>query len=176
MWKALLILLVAAPVAACSSSSTKSVPGTASLIVATQSSAITTPAGSSVADGPDGLIIRFKAAGIPIGATITFTAATDPNNLLGRPNGYIAKSAWIDTRVNSTEAQDTSAGAVDLGGSIEQFTKSSDAKARASYVQGVEKALPVLGVEYDYVVGNYLVRVSQILTPDQAAAYKAAAG
>lgn len=40
--------------------------------------------------------------------------------------------------------------------------------------RGVTNA-PVLGSEYDYVVGSLLIRVSGVLTPTQAGAYKAAA-
>ncbi len=39
------------------------------------------------------------------------------------------------------------------------------------YIQSTEKALPMLGTEYDYVVGPFLVRVSSQLTPSQADAY-----
>jgi hypothetical protein len=34
----------------------------------------------------------------------------------------------------------------------------------------------MLGTEYDYVSGSVLLRLSQVLTPDQAAAYKKALG
>lgn len=49
------------------------------------------------------------------------------------------------------------------------------AQARETYIQGILKADPMLGAEYDYVVGDVLVRVSQYLTPAQAQAYQAAA-
>lgn len=45
------------------------------------------------------------------------------------------------------------------------------AQRRADYIQTIGKNLPTL-VEYDYVLGPVLLRLSKGLTPDQAQAYK----
>jgi hypothetical protein len=34
-------------------------------------------------------IAGFKRAGLPVGKVICYTDETDPNNLLGRPGGYV---------------------------------------------------------------------------------------
>jgi hypothetical protein len=119
-------------------------------------------AGGRVSVSPQAMIARFKAANLPVSSTYAFTAETDPNHKLGRPGGYTAKVAWTDMRIKRADAQSTSRGSVELGGSIEQFTSSRDAKDRAKYIQSVE-------------IGNSVVRVSNLLTPKQAAMYKAAA-
>lgn len=57
---------------------------------------------------------------------------------------------------------------------IEVFADHDDAQARADYIQKVTKGMPAL-TEYDYVAGDAVVRVSHLLTPAEAAQYKAAA-
>lgn len=136
----------------------------------------TTPAtaAASPAQTPASVITKFQAAHLPVVPTITYTAESDPNHLLGRPGKYSAKESWTDTRVDPSRVQDTMPGNVDLGGSVEQFGSAADAQARMEYIVNIEKALPF--AEYDYVAGSALVRVSSALTPDQAKAYQAALG
>jgi len=43
-------------------------------------------------------IAGFKRAGLPVGKVHCYTEDNDPNNLLGRPGGYIEKCSWADTR------------------------------------------------------------------------------
>jgi hypothetical protein len=159
------------------------VPVLAALLAAGCSSTAgqSSTAGSAASPPPvaldaSGVVARLKAAKLPIGAVTVYTAATDPNHLLGRPNGYVSKSAFTDTRVSPADARDTSAGSVDLGGSVEVFASSADARARKAYIAAVDKSAPIVGTEYDYVSGEVLLRVSQVLTPTQAAAYQKALG
>jgi hypothetical protein len=53
------------------------------------------------------------------------------------------------------------------------FADEAAATARAGYIQAVTKSLPA-AAEYDYVAGPVLVRVSHLLTPDQAKGFEAA--
>ncbi|MEY9895691.1 hypothetical protein ABIA35_009834 [Catenulispora sp. MAP12-49] len=122
------------------------------------------------------VIARLKAAGLPIGTVTVYTAANDPNHLLGRPGGYTSKASFADTTVKPDQARDSSAGSVDLGGSVEVYADNASATARADYITKSEKSMPMLGTEYDYVSGGVLLRLSQVLTPDQAAAYKKVLG
>ena len=39
---------------------------------------------------------RMKAAGVAITHLVIYTAATDPNHLMGRQGGYTSKVAWVD--------------------------------------------------------------------------------
>lgn len=81
---------------------------------------------------------------------VVYNAATDPNNLLGRNNGYTSK-------VNFGQDQDSS---------IEVFSSSAGAQARKDYVTGF--ACP-FGDGYDYVSGTALLRLDCSITPGTAA-------
>lgn len=120
-------------------------------------------------------IVKVLAGRVP-GAqpSVVFTAGSDPNHLLGRSNGYRSKASWVDSRVNKDDTLGSDPGDTELGGSVEVFTSSGAAKDRCDYIQRIEKALPAGGAEYDYIRGGALVRVSGLLTPDQAKEYQAA--
>lgn len=106
--------------------------------------------------------------------TKVFTAADDPNKLLGRPNGYSSKSAFTDTRIPVTgEVELTKENDTLRGGGVEVFADEAAAKSRMEYIQSFGKATPMLA-EYDYVHGGVLLRVSKQLTPDQAKEYETA--
>ncbi|WP_435841444.1 hypothetical protein [Streptomyces gardneri] len=96
------------------------------------------------------------------------TEDNDPNNLLGRPNQYTSKITFTDSRIKAGDVTGADPGRVELGGAIEVFTTAADAQARADYIQKVTKGMPML-VEYDYVSGPVLLRVSRYLTPTQVA-------
>jgi hypothetical protein len=106
--------------------------------------------------------------------SVVFTAETDPNKLLGRPNGYTSKASFADTRIKSSDMKDTRSGSVDIGGSVEVYTDEAGATARKKFIDETMKATPILGTEYSYVDGPVLLRVSQALTPAQAAEYEKA--
>lgn len=119
-------------------------------------------------------VVAALAEAIPtVQAGVVYTAANDPNRLLGRPNGYESKAAFADTRVPAVALQGLRSDAIEAGGSVEVFADAAGAAARKAYIQEIGKGLPS-AVEYDYVSGGVLLRVSRELTPDQAAAYDAA--
>lgn len=161
----------------CSSSGSKAPSRQASApnVAAVTAAAATQPAVKQAKDAA-AVIAVLKAAGLPIGTVSAYTAANDPNHLLGRPNGYKSKVSFTDTRIDPKQARDNKPGSVDLGGSVEVFSDASAATARASYIHKTEAAMPMLGTEYDYTAGPILLRLSQVRTPDQAAAYQKALG
>ncbi|HEX9988455.1 MAG TPA: hypothetical protein VGE45_08265 [Chloroflexia bacterium] len=57
------------------------------------------------------------------------------------------------------------------GGGIEIFPDAERAKARFDYIQEFGKSLPIL-VEYGYLNGPVLLRLSKELTPTQAKEYQ----
>jgi hypothetical protein len=63
--------------------------------------------------------------------------------------------------------------AVEHGGSVGVFPDEAGAKARTDFIQTIAKSMPMVG-GYDYLAGPVLVRVSRLLTPDQAKEYEAA--
>lgn len=93
----------------------------------------------------------------------------DPNHLFGRPNGYIAASVLIDSRLPRC----TELGA-DCGAMIEQWPDQAAAQARADYIQSMRRAMPMLGQEWDTVRGNLLLRVAGTLKPSEAEGYESA--
>ena len=105
---------------------------------------------------------------------VVYTAATDVNHLLGRPGGYTSKATFVDSSINAADVQDDSAGSVDLGGSFEVYPTTAGATARGKYIEAAEAASGIIGHEYDYVAGPTLLRLSEALTPSQAAAIAAA--
>lgn len=168
--------------AGCGGSSKTSAPAAVTAPSTTRSTApaVGAPAAhittASAATDAAGIVARLKAAGLPVGAVIVYTAASDPNHLLGRPGGYLSKAGFADTRIKPADAKDDTPGAVDLGGDIEVFSDHAGAQARADYIRKAMAAMPMLGTQYEYVSGPVLLRLSQVLTPDQAAAYKKALG
>lgn len=118
---------------------------------------------------------RTMASRVPTMQIVrVFTPADDPNSLLGRPNGYTSKIGFTDSRVPPDKLMGLEPGAVEAGGSIETWPDEDSAQRRADYISELGKAVP-FAVEYDYVVGPHLVRVSRLLSPDQAAEYERAA-
>lgn len=102
------------------------------------------------------------------------TADNDPNSLLGRPGQYTSKVTFSDSRIKAADVDGLKDGDVERGGAIEVFATAEDAKRRADYIETIVKGMPML-MEYDYLHGTVLVRVSKYLTPDQASAYDKAA-
>ena len=121
------------------------------------------------------LVEAMAAAGVPIKLIKVYTEEDDPNELLGRPGGYVAKSAFSDSRVKASAVKGTGADAIERGGSIEVYADRAGAVKRGEYIQTMTQAMQGLaGREYDYVTGGVLVRVTASLTPTQAKTYQAA--
>ena len=104
--------------------------------------------------------------------TNVYTADTDPNKLLGRPGGYLSKTAFTDSRVQPS-LLGASANSLSQGGSVEVFADEDAATARRNYLQEISKRAPLF-TEYDYQNGAALLRISHQLTPAQAAEYESA--
>ena len=160
--------LLLAGLAACSSSNSTTSGG---------SSSNDKPSASAAASAPLTAQSAFQKISVKVSSAKlsgTVTAENDPNHLLGRPNQYTSKATFSDTRIAASDVTGADKGDVDRGGAIEVFANPADAKARATYIQNVTKAMSALA-EYDYVHGTVLVRVSHYLTPKQAGEYEAAA-
>jgi len=109
----------------------------------------------------------LKNAGLPIGNMIVYTAKTDDNQLLGRPNQYISRVRFADNTVDQSDSNDP------VGGSIETFNNASDLKVRKEYCEAISKSMPMFA-QYYYVNGNYLLRIDNAVTPENAQKYKEA--
>lgn len=114
---------------------------------------------------------RIKAA-IPSVTLAALTGDNDANHLLGRPNGYVAATVIVDPR--SDGLCDQGQPGVDCGATVEQWPDAAAAQRRATYIQTIQGAAPVLGNEYDTLRGNLLLRVVGRLSPTVADQYRAA--
>lgn len=103
---------------------------------------------------------------------LVFTAENDPYAILGRPGGYTSKASFTDTRIPAEKTTGAIKGAAEYGGSVEVFPDNYLAQRRKDYLDGVSSNQ--LAMEYSWVSGPVLLRVSQHLTPDQAAEYQTA--
>lgn len=106
------------------------------------------------------------AKAMDIGAVTVWTAATDGNQLLGRPGGYTSAATIVDSHLACTDPS------TDCGATVEVFDTSDQAHARSQYIQSLLGGM--LGTEYHYFSGSALLRVTGHLTPDQAMAYDTA--
>jgi hypothetical protein len=78
-----------------------------------------------------------------------YTAATDPNHLLGRQGGYTSKVNWRPGL-----------------SSIEVYPDASGAQTRLRYMQALQGT--IVGDGYDYRDGGALLRLDRRYTPTQA--------
>lgn len=151
--------------AACSSG-TSSGPASGAAKTATTAA----PASPSAAPALDAsaVLARLKAAGLPISNEAVQDENTDPNNLLGRPNGYTSRVSF-DVPGGSTDGEKYS---IDRGGVIEVFPDAAGAKIRSDYIQGLLKGSPILGTEYHYQAGPVLLRITGGVKPSVAAKFR----
>jgi hypothetical protein len=112
----------------------------------------------------------IKAAVSTVTRIIQITEDNDPNDKIGRPNGYTDASVLYDRTITCTEL------GVDCGATIEIWPTADDANARAAYIQEILKGAPTLGAEYDYLNGSALLRDAGGIKPSKAKAYGAAFG
>lgn len=111
----------------------------------------------------------IKATIPEVAELIEVTENNDPNNLIGRPNGYDAASVLVDSRL--PRCKDLGA---DCGVMIEQWPDQAAAQNRADYIQSMLKSMPMLGQEWNTIKGGLLLRVAGELKPSEAKAYETA--
>lgn len=155
--------------AACSGSGTPSSSTTAD---SASASAPDSPAAGSLTAAQ--VVDEFKTAGLPIGTVTVYTAADDPNHLLGTPNGYLSKAAFVDKQI--LPAQAAGQGVVGAGGEVEVYATGAEATARKQSIVTAENSGQLLGTEYDVVDGTVLLRLSEDLTGAQVNAFSKALG
>jgi len=89
---------------------------------------------------------------------VMFTVRTDPQHLLGRPDGYVAAIVVLDGRLSCDTL------GVACGAEIEQWPSEVAAQRRSTF-------WPLLTHEYHYRYGAVLIRVSGALSPAAALEY-----
>lgn len=158
--------LLVAVLAACSSNA----PSKPAPAAATPTATSASPSPSAPAMDAKTVVDRLQAAGLPVSNVVVQTEASDPNHLLGRPNGYTSRASF-DLPGGNANAQ---AGDSDRGGAVEVWPDAAAAKARSAYIQGQLKANPMLGTEYDYINGGALLRITGLVVPSTAQTFQAA--
>lgn len=103
-----------------------------------------------------------------------YTADTDPNQLLGKPNGYLSEATFTDNRISPADTAGVRPGSVQRGGSVEVFADAASATIRQQRLGKLERDAPLPSREYMFTDGPALLRLSGRLTPGQAAEYAAA--
>ncbi|WP_462188600.1 hypothetical protein [Frankia sp. CcWB2] len=116
--------------------------------------------------------IRLAGAGLPLHTTVVYTAASDPDRLLGRANGYTSRIAFSDPRVGVNEVSGSPADAIERGGAIEVFADAESAQRRATKLLTVTADNPLV-TEYVFVQRTVVLRVSLVLSEDIARGYEA---
>lgn len=120
----------------------------------------------------EAVIKKLQTAKLGITNVAVQDEDTDPNNLIGRPNGYTSRaSADLPGGDTDAEKYDTARGLV-----VEVFAEPAQAKRRADYIQTAQQGSPILGTEYHYFTkdGTGLVRVSGKIKPTAAKKIEAA--
>lgn len=138
-------------------------PATNAQATATTSTAAKTTSAADIAG-------KFKAANLPVIGYAEQDEKTDPNDKLGRPNGYTARASF-DVTGGDPRAEKY---VIERGAVIEIWPNAADAQQRSEYIQSTLKAAPILGTEYHYVTGGALVRISGKVLPSLAKKYEQA--
>lgn len=116
---------------------------------------------------PEELIASLKDAGIPIGESIIYDETNDPNKNLGRPGKYVAKGAWMDTRIDCPGEKKPG---FPCGGDVEVFDDSAALDTRFEYLANFATA-PVIGGYYMWKIPGAIVRVGYDLAATQSEEY-----
>ena len=122
---------------------------------------------------PEEIINAFKDAGLPIGEVIIHDSKSDPNNLLGRPDGYIASAHFEDKTVDQIEPLSDDDENLPLGGSIEIWPSQEGAQKRLDYMLKIDEVMNLQPLkQYRYLNDNILLRLEYEILPEDAEKYE----
>lgn len=114
------------------------------------------------------VLAAFSAAGLPVQSGVVFSAATDPNRLLGRPGHYLSKASFYDARHPGGGDENV------IGpNTVEVFATPAAAKARRDYIARVTQGSPILQ-QYLVLDGRVLARFDLVLLPAEVDEYRSA--
>jgi hypothetical protein len=100
---------------------------------------------------------------------LVYDETSDPNNLLGRPTGYVSAASLADRRASGAEG-------IGRGAVLEVWPTARSAEMRADYIRTLQEGNPALGAEYHHLRGEVLLRVSGELPPSADDEYAQAFG
>ncbi|MBB1242702.1 hypothetical protein GL263_03810 [Streptomyces durbertensis] len=128
-----------------------------------------------VTNAAQDVLRRIQQAGLPVERATVHTPDSDPDHLLGEPDGYHSKVSFEDGRVDGGLVSDNDPGSVALGGVIEVFSTHADAEARARQLQRTAADIPTRA-ERGYLVRGVLLRLSPYLDERAAEQYRQVLG
>lgn len=99
-----------------------------------------------------------------ISEIVEITESNDPNELIGRPNGYSEAAVLYDSRAACDDL------GVNCGMTLEVWPTADGATQRSEYILELQREAPILGSEYHTVRDNYLLRVTGDIVPSEATA------
>lgn len=118
---------------------------------------------------------KLKEKGLNIGKIVAYTEETDLNSLLGRPNQYISKIIFEDTRLEQVNANNEFLTEEErnepTGGTVEVFNNKEDMEKRKNYIEGLSTSVSMFN-QYIYSNNYALLRLEHDLTPTQAQEYE----
>ena len=109
-------------------------------------------------DGPT--MAQLVSAGVAVNPATT-TPQDDPNDLLGRPNGYVSRATFT---IPGVDALDDDPAGCDRGGCVEQWEDAAAAQQRLDYLEQMGDASPMFA-EYHYVRGELVLRIAKAADP-----------
>ncbi|MFE5474850.1 serine/threonine-protein kinase [Nocardia sp. NPDC056541] len=112
---------------------------------------------------------KLRTAVDSIAQVVTITEDNDPNNLIGRPRGYIDAAVVYDNAVQCGAVI-----GVDCGATIEVWPNAEQAQRRADYIAEVHNASRIFGKEYHHLHGSVLLRVAGDMKPSDNQRYATA--
>lgn len=98
------------------------------------------------------------------------TEDNDPNDLIGRPNGYVGAAVLHDSEME----MDCEGLGIDCGATVEIWADEDAASGRSAYIQDTLEDAQILGTEYHFQSGSTLLRVAGELTPSHSETYEVA--
>ena len=166
------VLLAAGSLSGCAQKATPSSAASATPNGSPSTITMTTPATTMALEDATASAKKIQDQVASVTKVVTITEDNDPNNEIGRPGGYTSAAVIYENSVECV-GKDVR---VDCGAKIEVFESPADAKARAAYIQGLTKSMPIIGKEYNYLRGVALLRVAGDVKPSVAKKYHAAFG
>jgi len=145
-------------------------PSTAPASSTTSNAPAVTPTTQTRVEDATAAATNIKAQVSSVVKVVSITENNDPNDKIGRPNGYTSAAVLYEKSVSCSEL------GASCGATLEVWASESQTKARAAFIQKALTDMPALGTEYDYIRGSALLRVSGEVKPSVATKYNAAFG
>lgn len=175
VWLALLSLIALIGCTPVEETPPPSPTATATGTPATPTGSPTAGATGKKAPAAEQVMEHLKKAGLPIGRTDVYNVDNDPHRLLGRPDSYIGKTVFHDTRYPlKPNAQDQLIEWQNWGGTLEIYEEEADIELAKKKIKAQQERIGSLPPEYQFVKGLVFLRLGHVLTPAQAKEYEAA--